>query len=250
MMDVVSPLQLKLFDEPSAGVTAPRSQLSAMASDLAYRVSAILSVPVRLFVTDNRTTMVSFRRGAKGLRLRVHHMFLEAPDEVVRALALYAGRGTASAGQLLDEFIQVRQPLIRKRRTLSEPELSPQGRCFHLQEIFEKLNAQHFGGAISARIAWGRMPGSKRRRSIRLGVYDPQGKEIRIHPALDRPYVPRFFVEFIVFHEMLHELFPASVGRGRRVHHPRKFRERERDFPLYDQALAWERENLRRLLRQ
>ena len=60
--------------------------------------------------------------------------------------------------------------------------------------------------------------------------------------------MPLFFVEFIVFHEMLHQLFPSSNGPGRRVHHPRAFRDRERAFPLYEAAIGWERENLRALL--
>ena len=92
------------------------------------------------------------------------------------------------------------------------------------------------------------MPGQRRRKSIRLGVYDHQTREIRVHPALDRPEVPAFFVEFIVFHEMLHQLFPSSNGPGRRVHHPRAFRDCERAFPLYEAAITWERENLRALL--
>ena len=103
---------------------------------------------------------------------------------------------------------------------------------------------------MRASIGWGRAPGRRRRKSIRLGVYDHQTREIRIHPALDHPEVPRFFVEFIVFHEMLHQLFPSSNGPGRRVHHPRAFRDRERAFPLYQAAIAWERENLRALLQR
>jgi len=49
---------------------------------------------------------------------------------------------------------------------------------------------------------------------------------------------------------MLHQLFPSSNGPGRRVHHPRAFRDRERAFPLYKAAIAWERENLRALLQR
>ena len=87
-------------------------------------------------------------------------------------------------------------------------------------------------------------------KSIRLGVYDHKAREIRIHPALDRPDVPRFFVEFIVFHEMLHQLFPSDRDTGRHVHHPRAFRERERQFPKYAASIAWEKQHLQELLRR
>jgi hypothetical protein len=80
-------------------------------------------------------------------------------------------------------------------------------------------------------------------------VYDHKAREIRVHPALDRPDVPRFFVEYIVFHEMLHQLFPSDRHTGRHVHHPRAFRDRERAFPRYEAALAWEKQHLHRLLR-
>jgi len=219
------------------------------AEALAFHLSAGLGIPVKLSVTDNRTTMVSFRRAANHLRLRLHHMFLDAPEPVIRALADYAGRGRRGAGRILDEYIGRQRPLIRKERHSRETELEPRGRWFDLQSFFDRVNTLHFQGRITARIGWGRMPGKRRRKSIRLGVYDHQTREIRIHPALDRPEVPGYFVEFIVFHEMLHQLFPSQGGAGRRVHHPRAFRERERSFPRYAEALHWEKQNLRMLLR-
>ena len=93
---------------------APREALLAQAEEMARRISADLAVPVRLAVTDNRSTMVSFRRAPSALRLRVHHMFLGAPDGIVRAIADYAGRGRPAAGPVLDDYIRGRQPLIRQ----------------------------------------------------------------------------------------------------------------------------------------
>ena len=226
-----------------------RDAMVARAEALAFRLSSDLGMPVKLSVTDNRSTMVSFRRAASHLRLRLHHMFLDAPESVVQAIADYAGRGRRKAGPVLDEYIRRQQPLIRQERHSKESELEPQGRWFDLQRLFDKLNEEHFQGGIQARIGWGRMPGKRRRKSIRLGVYDHQTREIRIHPALDRPDVPTYFVEFIVFHEMLHQLFPSHGHEGRRVHHPRAFRDREKAFPRYAEALGWEKQNLRVLLR-
>jgi hypothetical protein len=245
-----SPRQLLLFDSSTAAaVRLPaREVVTHKAESLARHLSGELGLPVRLSVTDNRTTMISFRRAPSALRLRLHHMFLDAPEPVVRAVADYAGRGHRRAGRVLDDFIRREQPRIRQERDLSDERFSPVGRFFHLEEIRNRLNERFFQGGVRACIGWGRTPGRRRRKSIRLGVYDHQTREIRIHPALDHPEVPRFFVEFIVFHEMLHQLFPSSNGPGRRVHHPRAFRDRERAFPLYEAAIAWERENLRALL--
>jgi hypothetical protein len=245
-----SPRQLFLFDASAAPILRlpGREVVTHKAESLARSLSSELGLPVRLSVTDNRTTMISFRRAPSALRLRLHHMFLDAPEPVVRAVADYAGRGHRRAGRVLDDFIRREQPRIRQERDLSDERFSPVGRFFHLEEIRDRLNERFFQGGVRACIGWGRTPGRRRRKSIRLGVYDHQTREIRIHPALDHPEVPRFFVEFIVFHEMLHQLFPSSNGPGRRVHHPRAFRDRERAFPLYEAAIAWERENLRALL--
>ena len=249
-----APFQLSLFDlqlqsaKGAARTSLSRDEVLAKAEHLARRLTRDLNVSVRLSVTDNRSTMVSFRRAQSNLRLRLHHMFLDAPERVVRAIADYAGRGQPQAGPVLDDYIRGRQPLIRQDRD-PNAKLNPVGRCFDLQSIFDRLNQTYFQGGIRARIGWGRMPGKKRRKSIRLGLYDHQTREIRIHPSLDRAEVPAFFVEFIVFHEMLHQLFPSSNRAGRRVHHPRPFRDREKAFPLYASALRWEKRNLRVLLR-
>nr|WP_216612698.1 hypothetical protein [Myxococcus xanthus] len=248
---VPMPQRNLLPDEALRLVTRPptREELWSRAESLAWRLSAELGMPVRLSVTDNRSTMVSFRRGSAVLALRLHHMFLDAPEPVVRAVADYAGRGHRTAGAILDEYIRGQQPRIRQMRRESDADLNPRGRCFDLQALYDATNRDFFQGLIQARIGWGRMPPRRRRKSIRLGVYDHQTREIRIHPALDTPEVPSFFVEFIIFHEMLHQLFPSTGRGGRRVHHPRAFRERERTFPHYAAALRWERENLGVLLR-
>jgi hypothetical protein len=235
---------------PREGRTGTRHELLARARGLAQQVADRLGpeVKVQLTVHDNRSTMISFRRVAPLLKVRVHHMFLEAPSPVVDALADYTGRGRRAAGQVLDDFIAAQQARIRAvpRRPAS---LEARGRCFDLQAVLDGLNAEFFQGGVRARIGWGRQTGRKRRKSIRLGVYDHKAREIRVHPALDRPDVPRFFVEYIVFHEMLHQLFPSDRPGGRNVHHPRAFRDRERAFPRYEAALAWERQHLDQLLR-
>jgi hypothetical protein len=249
-----APFQLSLFElEPlrqKSGRKLPsRDEAISKAETLARRLSRDLRVAVRLSVTDNRSTMVSFRRLQSGLRLRVHHMFLDAPEQVVRAIADYAGRGEYQAGPILDDYIHGRQPLIRQERD-GKTRLDARGQYFDLQTIFDQLNQDYFQGGIRAKIGWGKMPLRRRRRSIRLGVYDHQTREIRIHPALDRSQVPAFFVQFIVFHEMLHQLFPSLHRQGRRVHHAQAFRDREKAFPWYAHALSWEKRNLRVLLRR
>lgn len=227
----------------------PREEIFLKADALARRIAALTGAPVRLAVTDNRSTMVSFRRRPEGLVVRLHHMFLEAPDTVVVAVAEYASKGRRQASKLLDDFIREQQRVVTPRPR-KPGELKARGKCHDLKELFDGLNHTFFQGGVQARIGWGRAWAKRRRRSIRLGVYDHAAREIRIHAALDQPDVPRFFVEYIVFHEMLHQLFPGPRRAGRQVHHPPAFKDREKAYPHYAAALAWEKENLDSLLRR
>ena len=84
-----------------------------------------------------------------------------------------------------------------------------------------------------------------------MGVYFHEQKVIRIHPALDDDRVPLHFVEMVVFHEMLHQVFPPELDEdGRRIVHGPSFRAAERRFPGYERARAWEKAHLHLLLRQ
>ena len=269
-MSLRSPMQLTLFDVPrasrpaperarlpSAGEPAPsltehralpaRDEALPRAAELAQRLSGLLGLPVHLTLTDNRATLVSFRRRPEELRVRIHHLFLGAPETVVRAIAAFVGREDARAKDALEEYARQQGARVRRTRKPGAP-LKSRGQCFELRVIYERLNATYFEGHIQADIGWARKPGHKRRKTIRLGVYDARLREIRIHPALDQPHVPAFVVEAIIFHAMLHQLFPEEPG-SRHPSHPPEFLERERAFPLLEAAQRWQREHRRSLLR-
>lgn len=89
-------------------------------------------------------------------------------------------------------------------------------------------------------IRWGRRVQRKRRTSIRLGSYHRPTTSITIHPSLNSPSVPRFFVQSIIHHEYLHHIVGAD--------HDRKFHEFERLYRYYRESKTWLRKNLHSLL--
>jgi len=221
------------------------------ASDLADALALQAGERVRLFVHDNRSTMVSFRRVQGLLHYRVHHMFLDAPREVVRALAAFAGSGPGlsarrrRAGGCIDAFVREHRARIAAPRAAR---LEARGRVHDLQEIFDRLNRQEFEGAVEARIGWGPNRHTRGRRTLKTGVYVQEARLIRIHPALDRVEVPAMYVAAVVFHEMLHQAVPAVEVNGRRIVHGREFRRRERAYPDCERAKRWEEDHLALLL--
>jgi hypothetical protein len=203
-----------------------------------------------LAVTDNRHTMISVKRDkGQHYRARVHHMFLEAPPVITRALARYIAHNEPESSRTLGAFIDDNVHVIKGLRRRADPLFVTRGEYFDLQELFESLNQRYFEGQIDARITWGGRGGQNRRRvSMKMGSYSVEERLIRIHPALDRDFVPRYFVEWIVFHEMLHHVYPIPVVKGRRQFHTREFLAHERTFFAYREARDWERRNLDRIL--
>lgn len=205
--------------------------------------------PVRLTLTDNRSVLLSFRRQAAAVELRLHRMFLYAPLEVVRAMARSLRRRSRAGEGCVRRFMNDNLHRVRKapRRM---PQLTPEGGAYDLREVFEGLNRRFFGGGLRVPITWGRGGGRAKRGGITFGSYDPVLGLIRVHPVLDRAEVPRYFLESVVYHEMLHHhLGGVPDAAGRTVYHSRAFRQAEARYPQYRQALHWEKANLSHLLR-
>lgn len=206
-----------------------------------------------IVLTDNTSSLLSFHPGDDGqaARLRIHRMFLHACPDTMDALAIWlTRRRSARYAAKIDTFIRDHLHLVRddsgrriRMRTL--------GRYYDLKELFCEVNRIHFEDSVSARIMWGRMPAAKRRRSIRLGSYTLEDRLIRIHPLLDQAFVPRYFVRYIVFHEMLHDFLGIEeTPSGRRIAHSAEFRLMERSYPDYMRSIEWHENpgNLSRLL--
>lgn len=191
------------------------------------------------------------RRSSTGYQLRLHHMFQAAPETVWQALVDYIQRKSHTAKTVLQTYINQRQSLIRQTPETPHPVtvLQTQGQHVDLEAIYQHLNRQYFNHRVQASITWMRVPLQRSRISIRFGVYDRKRKAIRIHKLLDQSFVPHYFVESVVFHEMLHQLIPALHIHGRWRHHPPAFQQVEQAYPHYREAQRWERQNLYRLLR-
>jgi hypothetical protein len=235
----------------SSAIGAARSKdPEKLRRELEARIAHSARQEVRLRLTDNSHTMLStrFHDGVRSLRL--HRMFIDAPQEVIDAVGLYIARGDRHAGALIDSFIERHQHAIAARPRRAPP-MRARGSVYDLAEVQRSVSFRYFGGEIELPIGWGRAGtarGRRGRRTIRMGVYLLESRSIRIHPALDQAWVPRFFVEWVVFHEMLHHVIPAPERDGRRDFHSASFRQREREFVEFERARQWEQDNLARLI--
>jgi hypothetical protein len=177
----------------------------------------------RVRLTRNRNVMVSFRDA----ELRVHRGFLDAPDDVLKAIVVFVeGRARAerqrAKRRLLAYPIAADDLSPRRSRERTHPDDGPLAARF--TEAHARLNAELFGGelrAIQVRVS--------RRMRARLGHYTAattSGDPPEI--AISRRHLRRHGWDEAVqtlLHEMVHQW---QDERGLPIDHGRAFREKAR----------------------
>ena len=208
----VDPLQLPL------GLEAP----TATAEELLDRLRMLgLRGIARCVLTENRTVMVSFT----GTELRVHRGYLDAPPEVLQAIARFVS-GRTRAERRDAQRIIVTHPIRQRRspRTRRRERSSPEHRPIlaELTRWHREFNRRHFGGAlreIDIRIS--------RRMRTRLGQYTaPSAVGDPPEIALSAVHVERHALDEVL-HTLLHEMVHQwQAEHGHAIDHGRLFREK------------------------
>ena len=199
---------------------------------------------VQLFLTNNRRRMVSARnRGGGVVEVRLQRAFLNADAAVLNEIALLlAGRPTERLAlrSFIDACFQDGVPTAQPQ----EPSPERQKSQHHdIAAYARELNATYLGGRSTARVVWGRRSTRRSTRSIRFACYDPERNMVIMNRKLDSARIPAFFVEYVLFHEMLHEVLGIGEREdGRRDIHGSLFKLMESTFPDYDKAQRYEKE--------
>ena len=116
----------------------------------------------------------------------------------------------------------------------------PDNTHHYLDSLASDVHRTYFSHFPPLPVRWGQQITRKRRRSIRLGSYNHHTTEIRIHPLLNSPHIPAFFIQSVIHHEYLHHVLGGD--------HNRRFHNAERKFRYYREAQEWIRRNLFLLL--
>jgi len=189
----------------------------------------------------NNTIRVRKRR----VFVRISDVLTDAPLPVLRAIAfilvaklfrrrvpetwdqLY--RNYATSPQVVRSSEQTRRK--RGRKFLSEP----QGKVYNLESSFARLNAIYFDNTLSQpTLSW-----SQRRTYRIFGHHDPVHNTIIVSKTLDAEDVPRYVLDYILYHEMLHLVHRPKISNGRWYYHTPAFKEDEKKYAFYSEAIAW-----------
>ncbi|HEX8815466.1 MAG TPA: SprT-like domain-containing protein [Terriglobales bacterium] len=202
--------------------------------------SSLPELTVEFFAFANINHTIRMRDGQ--LMVRLSDLLEGAPEAVLRAIAhillakmyrkpIERGHSTRYRRYIHSHDITKKAHLMRQLRGRKQI-TTPKGRIYDLEQMFDKLNREHFYGLLARpQLTWSR---DYARRM--LGHYDPAHNAIVVSRTLDHPGVPRFAVEYIVYHEMLHLKHPVKLRGSRRCVHSPEFQDDERQFPKLTQA--------------
>ena len=201
------------------------------------------SLEYRPYADVNST--IRLEEGHKRVRVRISDLLEGAPSPVLEALAyillskLYRKPLPAAYDRRYRSYLnraELRRKALLIREIRGRKEIrSPKGRAYDLEEIFGQLNQRFFQGLLGQpRLGWSRRPSRRM-----LGHFDPAHNAIIISKVFDHERVPLFVIEYLVYHEMLHLRYPVEYRSHRRSVHTKEFKQKERKFPRYHEAVEW-----------
>src|SRR5260370_7531428 len=182
---------------------------------------------VDFFAFANLNNTIRLRGGR--LLVRLSDLLEGAPTPVLHAILhillakLYRQKIDPSQAARYRKFagsrtMSAKTHLIRQTRGRKRIE-SPKGEHYHLEDIFDDLNRRFFHGLMARpQMTW-----SANHSRQNLGHYDPAHNTIVVSRIFDRPGVPKYALEYLVFPEMLHLLHPSMLPPPRPPFHPRPF---------------------------
>jgi predicted metal-dependent hydrolase len=190
------------------------------------------------FVSINNT--IRLRQGE--FYIRLSDLLEGAPDNVLYAIAhillakLYRKpvdrtQSVRYRRYIAGHEVTAKARLVRQMRGRKHIR-SARGHHYHLEEIFDDLNRRFFHGLLGRpQLTW-----SQNHARSSLGHYDPAHNAIVISRVFDHPRIPRYAVEYILYHEMLHLKHPVKLRGSRRCVHSREFLAEEKMFPELEHA--------------
>jgi hypothetical protein len=189
--------------------------------------------------TSNRRVLLSSRANNDGsVQLRAHQAFRTAPAEIAdAALRLYLFAADRS------EQRQLARTIMRWHRATAPAPQSPasadleHGLHHDLRATLERVNRAHFAGQLALDITFA----SRVARTV-MGRHEKREPRslVLINPVLDHPWIAAWYLDFLVFHECLHEAIPPKLEGLRAELHPPEFRAREQAHPDAQRAREFE----------
>jgi hypothetical protein len=199
---------------------------------------------LKLKINDNRSTMLSVKWEPGHAKVSLHRIFLNAPQNVMDALACYLKRQDKIIAPTVKAFIEDKLKTIDYSKQIDHKKLYSQGNVYNLQQFYNELNEEYFDNNLNLYITWFGKPNRRGRTRVTFGLYHDSLRLIKVNRLLDSPSFPDYLVRYVVYHEMVHHVCPPYFDANGQHHiHTKEFKEREVLFRHFDLAQEWIKKN-------
>lgn len=199
---------------------------------------------LKLKINDNHSTMLSVKWEPDCTKISLHRIFLQAPQNVMDALACYLRKEDKNIANSVKVFIEDNLKKLDYSHELDRSKLYSQGNVYNLQKIYHTLNNEYFQNRLNLHITWFGNLVQRSRTRVTFGLYHDPLRLIKINRLLDSPSFPDYLVSYVVYHEMLHHVCPAYFDdKGQHQIHSKEFKAQEGLFCYYDLAQKWIEKN-------
>ncbi|AFY91223.1 hypothetical protein [Chroococcidiopsis thermalis] len=183
--------------------------------------------------------LYKYRRQGNAATLTISEGFIHANSEVLTALVTDALLGKCQErSRLIKNFAsspEYSQVLLELDSFASANRDKAQGKCYDLEELFDRLNREYFASTlVKPRLSWSQLNTYRK-----FGYYHPAKDRVVISSTLDDARIPQFVAEFVLDRELLHKYHGAKLVNGRRMVHTREFRRDEQQFKFDREASRW-----------
>jgi len=215
-------------------------QTTYRVKQIAEKLCKIYAQPLNVVVElTHLTGIYKCKRSLVEATLTLSEGFINASDETLEALVKAALFGKCQqTTQLIRDYAASEESssvLIELDFITEVIVENPRGKCYNLDELFDKVNREYFAcSLVKPRLIWSQINTYRK-----LGHYEPARDRVMIALTLDDARIPEFVVTFVLYHELLHKSHGATWVNGRRMVHTPEFRRDERKFKLYKQAEEW-----------
>jgi hypothetical protein len=215
-----------------------------MTTTLQKKLEADFGSKLKLKINNNRSTMLSVKWEPDCTKVSLHKIFLDAPKNVMNALACYLKREVENIAPTVKEFIQDNLRQLDYTRESEKLDIYSRGHVYNLQKIYDEINREYFDSKLQLKITWFGNSVVRCRSRVTFGLYHDHLKLIKINRLLDNPSFPDYVVKYVVYHEMVHHVCPSYYDKnGIQQVHTKEFKAKEALYEHFELAQSWIKKN-------
>lgn len=205
-------------------------------SSLSGKIKQPINIHTLTIELANMSPLYRCQLGKAPGVIKINQGFMGAEDAVLQALidSIVLGKSPQTTSifyeySVSEEFAEL---LLAMELMVEDLTDTAQGSIHNLDQVFEAVNQTYFKNTMSKpKLSWSRTYSQRK-----FGHYEPSRDRVVMGLNLDAKRVPRYVVEFVMYHELLHKLHGHRLQNGRWLVHTPEFRVDERKFKQYSQA--------------